>query len=198
MADVSRNSPCPCGSGKKYKMCCGAAVVAAERAAEAEKSRFWTPEGVTVEDDDRPGAFSRRPKWVMTYEPPKEGTPEKDAEAIIEGLVRPYVERHSTLADDEEGDDLKIALLQTGIRRGGGLDDCPSVRLGRYCQLMEMLRKRLEEFFEYFGNSIYRCEARWDACFGGPILTLEDEDGLAEIFMVAIAESFDECNDKTT
>ena len=63
---------------------------------------------------------------------------------------------------------------------------------------MEMLRKRLEEFFEYFGNSIYRCEARWDACFGGPILTLEDEDGLAEIFMVAVAESFDECNDKTT
>jgi hypothetical protein len=65
MADVSRNSPCPCGSGKKYKMCCGAAVVAAERAAEAEKSRFWTPEGVTVEDDDTPGAFSRRPKWGL-------------------------------------------------------------------------------------------------------------------------------------
>ena len=89
MADVSRNSSCPCGSGKKYKMCCGAAVVAAERAAEAEKSRFWTPEGVTVEDDDTPGAFSRRPKWVMTYEPPEDGTPEKDAEAIIEGFVRP-------------------------------------------------------------------------------------------------------------
>jgi hypothetical protein len=24
---VGRNEPCPCGSGKKYKKCCGAAVV---------------------------------------------------------------------------------------------------------------------------------------------------------------------------
>ena len=23
MADVGRNAPCPCGSGKKYKKCCG-------------------------------------------------------------------------------------------------------------------------------------------------------------------------------
>ncbi|MBN2728108.1 MAG: SEC-C domain-containing protein [Bacteroidales bacterium] len=22
-ADVGRNAPCPCGSGKKYKRCCG-------------------------------------------------------------------------------------------------------------------------------------------------------------------------------
>jgi uncharacterized protein YecA (UPF0149 family) len=22
-ADVGRNDPCPCGSGKKYKKCCG-------------------------------------------------------------------------------------------------------------------------------------------------------------------------------
>jgi len=25
MAKVNRNDPCPCGSGKKYKKCCGAA-----------------------------------------------------------------------------------------------------------------------------------------------------------------------------
>ena len=54
------------------------------------------------------------------------------------------------------------------------------------------------EFFEYFNDSIYRCETRWNASFGGPILTLEDEKGLAEIFMVAVAESFDECDAKTT
>jgi preprotein translocase subunit SecA len=24
---VGRNDPCPCGSGKKYKKCCGVAVV---------------------------------------------------------------------------------------------------------------------------------------------------------------------------
>ena len=25
-AGIGRNDPCPCGSGKKYKKCCGAAV----------------------------------------------------------------------------------------------------------------------------------------------------------------------------
>ena len=171
MADISRNSPCPCGSGKKYKKCCGATVVTAKLLTEAEGKHFWTPDGVTTAND---------------------------AEVIIERLVRPYVKQHCGMKDDGEDDNLKIALLQTRIRRGEVLIDCPSVELGRYCQLMEMLRKRLEEFFKYFSDSIYRCEVRSDSCFGGPILTLEDERGLAEIFMVAIAESFDECGDKAT
>ena len=34
---ISRNAPCPCGSGKKYKMCCGAQIVAAERVAEEQR-----------------------------------------------------------------------------------------------------------------------------------------------------------------
>ena len=198
MADISRNSPCPCGSGKKYKKCCGATVVTAKLLTEAEGKHFWTPDGVTTANDDTPGAFSGSIKWLMTYEPPKDGTPANDAEIIIERLVRPYVKQHCGMKDDGEDDNLKIALLQSRIRRGEVLTDCPSVELGRYCQLMEMLRKRLEEFFKYFSDSIYRCEVRSDSCFGGPILTLEDERGLAEIFMVAIAESFDECGDKAT
>lgn len=28
MVEVERNSPCPCGSGKKYKKCCGSPVPA--------------------------------------------------------------------------------------------------------------------------------------------------------------------------
>ncbi|MDB4950890.1 MAG: motif [Gemmatimonadetes bacterium] len=32
MVKVNRNDPCPCGSGRKYKACCMAAVQAAERA----------------------------------------------------------------------------------------------------------------------------------------------------------------------
>ena len=49
---ISRNAPCPCGSGKKYKKCCGAKIVAEERAAAEKKSPFWTPDGVTTEPDD--------------------------------------------------------------------------------------------------------------------------------------------------
>ncbi len=33
-AKTDRNDPCPCGSGKKYKQCCGGKGV--------EKTTFWT------------------------------------------------------------------------------------------------------------------------------------------------------------
>ncbi|MCB1930407.1 MAG: tetratricopeptide repeat protein [Rhodocyclaceae bacterium] len=36
---VKRNDPCPCGSGKKYKKCCGASVAAARRPPPAELLR---------------------------------------------------------------------------------------------------------------------------------------------------------------
>jgi len=39
IASVSRNAPCPCGSGKKYKLCCGAEAVAAEREAKEKADR---------------------------------------------------------------------------------------------------------------------------------------------------------------
>ena len=45
---ISRNAPCPCGSGKKFKKCCGASAVAAERAAEERRNLNWAPEGVTA------------------------------------------------------------------------------------------------------------------------------------------------------
>jgi len=38
MAKISRNSPCPCGSGKKYKQCCGKVESTAMRAAAQPKS----------------------------------------------------------------------------------------------------------------------------------------------------------------
>jgi len=41
---VGRNEPCPCGSGKKYKVCCGAASVlhwVLKLACPAED--FWLP-----------------------------------------------------------------------------------------------------------------------------------------------------------
>jgi hypothetical protein len=40
-----RNAPCPCGSGKKYKKCCGSEERAnAERAAEAARVKAWREE----------------------------------------------------------------------------------------------------------------------------------------------------------
>jgi hypothetical protein len=88
--------------------------------------------------------------------------------------------------EHEHSDDFEIAVLQTRYRRDDHVYDCPSVELGRYRDMWNILRKRLEEFFEYFSDAVYSCEVRFDTGFGGPILTLEDaEDGMVELFMVS-------------
>lgn len=53
MAKVGRNQPCPCGSGKKYKMCCLAADEAADLAARADQRRNAPP----------PPIFGTLPPW---------------------------------------------------------------------------------------------------------------------------------------
>lgn len=145
------------------------------------------PDGVeAVEDDALWMLGAKQPKWRMEYEPAKDGTPQDDAAAIIEGFSRPFVERHCTMAEHEAGDDFEIAVLQTHYRREDRVYDCPSVELGRYRDLWNILRKKLEEFFKYFSDAVYFCEVRFDQGFGGPVLTLEnEEDGLVELFMVS-------------
>jgi hypothetical protein len=39
---VGRNDPCPCGSGKKYKKCCQAAIEEQARVAREEENRLIT------------------------------------------------------------------------------------------------------------------------------------------------------------
>ena len=38
VAKVGRNSPCPCGSGKKFKKCCGATSTASRRSRSSNQS----------------------------------------------------------------------------------------------------------------------------------------------------------------
>ena len=61
IAKIGRNDPCPCGSGQKYKRCCGPrdAAASAERAATAraaallarEPERFAPEAAIGAEDD---------------------------------------------------------------------------------------------------------------------------------------------------
>ncbi len=57
MAKVGRNQPCPCGSGKKYKLCCLPKDEAAEVAARGEPRRppplfgAFPSQGSAVDDD---------------------------------------------------------------------------------------------------------------------------------------------------
>ena len=56
MSGIGRNSPCPCGSGRKYKHCCMAALQAEERQmrsalASLERARDWLMEHYESEVD---------------------------------------------------------------------------------------------------------------------------------------------------
>jgi tetratricopeptide (TPR) repeat protein len=61
MAQLGRNDPCPCGSGKKYKRCClekdeAAASVKAEAAREAARARARAVFDALADDGDLDGA----------------------------------------------------------------------------------------------------------------------------------------------
>jgi tetratricopeptide (TPR) repeat protein len=62
MAKIGRNDPCPCGSGQKYKRCCGPRdhAAAAERAAAARPAPLARPiprfaSAMPIEADDEDG-----------------------------------------------------------------------------------------------------------------------------------------------
>lgn len=56
MPTLARNHPCPCGSGRKYKLCCLAKIEAEQRAAreavlEARRAAEWNKHYRIVHDD---------------------------------------------------------------------------------------------------------------------------------------------------
>jgi len=55
---VQRNSPCPCGSGRRYKQCCGRVSVPAPSDADFEKAQEWYEEAKAAleEGDDAQAA----------------------------------------------------------------------------------------------------------------------------------------------
>jgi len=189
-ASLSRNAPCPCGSGKKYKLCCGAKAVAAEREVQEKKSRFWTPEGVTSEVDDTKSEWPNgRPKWNMSLPIDQDGDPAEDARCVIEKLVRPYFDRYCELAEGEESDSSAIAIVECFESRGDPLAASPRILNGRKDQLWEMLHNKLENFLANCQAPEVYCEVRWDHIYGGPIVYLED-DGASSMYFVSLPEEY--------
>ena len=178
---ISRNAPCPCGSGTKYKLCCGAEKIAAEREKQAKKSRFWVPEGVKSEPDRTPIDWPNdRPRWTMPIELSEEDET-SDAEKVIDGLVRPYYERYCDMDDIAEGDDqYEIGILDVRAEGDVDLASTPFLTLAKRCQLWDVLKKKMADHFYDFESIDLQCEVRWDHQFGGPIITLypalDDDD----------------------
>ncbi len=188
---ISRNAPCPCGSGKKYKMCCGAKAVAEERLEEEMSSPFWTPEGVKAVPDN-----SGEPdgvKWVMEYELKEDAYVEDDADAVIEKLVRPFFKKFCGLQGPKgKGDQFEIAIVCSLMNDEGPLDS-PSVTLCQYCQYWEVLRDELTSYFKIGVGTMCTCEVCFDMMYGGPIVSLtNDEDGLTYVYAVTKPKHYGE------
>ena len=190
---ISRNAPCPCGSGKKYKLCCGAKAVAEERAAEERKSPFYrakverpkieVPEGVTVERDDTRIAWpNNRPKWRTAVDLENED----ETGRIIDKLVRPYFEKYCHGNVFEEGAGDEIAVVEASGFRGHQLGHGPTVVLGRYGQLWDILGYKIDEAIgDCRGDGEYTCEVRWDHMFGCPIISLLGSDDAATFLVTS-------------
>jgi hypothetical protein len=54
----SRNKPCPCGSGRKHKVCCGAKATAAAAVQEVSPPAYKFPKSVTWADEEGPGVLT--------------------------------------------------------------------------------------------------------------------------------------------
>jgi len=146
------------------------------------------PEGVVeVKDEDRIPILPPMPKWRMEYEISEVNESEDDVNAIMERLVRPYAERHCSIEGHEE-----IAIMITRLKRGKLPIDCPSIMMGKYAQFWDMLRLKLEELFECLEPGTIICEVKYDQMFGGPMLSIEEENGDVELFSVAMPDHFGE------
>ena len=63
MSKISRNDPCPCGSGKKYKKCCGL------KEQQARRPRLSSPVSLLTRaaaEKGSPMAFARKVFKVLT------------------------------------------------------------------------------------------------------------------------------------
>ena len=206
---ISRNAPCPCGSGKKYKLCCGAKAVAEERAAEERKSPFYrpkverpkieVPEGVTVEQDDtHTGWPNGRPKWRMELDV----CDDDEVERIVNKLVRPYFDRYCEMTGFEEDDRFEIAVMEAAGYHDQQLGTSPSVILGRYDQLWDILCYKIDDILGCCcSDRNYSCEIRWDRMYGGPVITVDGGTDIASLFIAKpdrwdkMSEDEEDCQD---
>ena len=137
MAKVGRNAPCPCGSGKKYKMCCLAQDEAARRAAVAAAAAE-APEPAR--------------KQVATYQPPSPPPPNPHEEAMearwaqyesldYEGRIALFTETlgEPEFMDDEMAFEMLNTLHGEAMQRGDR---------DRFDALVAALRDRLPDVYE--------------------------------------------------
>ena len=153
------------------------------------------PEGVVVlQDEDRLPLLPPKPKWRKEYTVQESDDEDDGVYEILDNFVRPYADRYCSLADHGDPEKLEIAIQIVRYRKGSYPVDCPTLTIGGYSQIWNMLRHEIEEFLDNQSYGKLICEVRHDIMFGGPLLYLENEEGDIELFTVAIPDRFEESN----
>jgi len=109
-ANVSRNDPCPCGSGKKYKRCCKKADDAKASAAAAEEAR---PDD---EPDDRDVLALALPESMDVAQSWYDVEDEAEARAFLEAVpeVRADADGGGYVLPDDFDRDAPLAWVRFG------------------------------------------------------------------------------------
>lgn len=81
---IGRNEPCPCGSGKKYKRCCGVAAAPKLTAPNPEKMRM--PAGMGTGGLD-PAAMGMDQEWMMQFAQAMQRLPKGQLQRV-QGLMQ--------------------------------------------------------------------------------------------------------------
>ena len=87
------------------------------------------------------------------------------------------------MTDLEDHTNFEIAVMEALAVRGTPLASCPSVTLGRYDQLWDMLRDRIAALLGDCYESEVLCAVRWDHMFGGPIASFTAGPSVATLLV---------------
>lgn len=176
---IARNAPCPCGSGKKYKKCCGKNIPPDEVAVNGGEFKEL-PNGIK-ESADAEVLLSSRPKHTMSLTLSEDDDCDGDAKKVVELLLRPFFDEHCSLTDCDDREDFDIAFIETFEIKGRPMTECPNVTVGRYSQMWDMYRDLITSTFENCGIEKCFLTARWDQHYGGVILVIDEDDAIHTI-----------------
>lgn len=122
MAKIGRNDPCPCGSGKKYKRCCGADARPSDLAARSFSHVGASPSGLIV-----PPSYAQ-PVITRTFDPRREearqimdeafGSDGRRAMALAKKAIKLYpdcAEAYLLLAEETEKDQESIRYYEQAV-----------------------------------------------------------------------------------
>ena len=156
MAKTGRNDPCPCGSGRKYKVCC------LKKDEDAERERFKRAAAEAAAQADKAAAETRRQAQATLEALEHEHDLAEDSNAVIalvkagkldeaEQAARELLVNYPEVHDGY--DRLGMVYEARGQKREAA--DC-------YRKVIEFVRDHPDQYDPEFANTFHRLVAKLD------------------------------------